>query len=334
MITRRKLVTASLAAAAGASVSSLLPSRRAEARMSEAPILAQSLAPGLWMFSGAGGNVVVGHDTGGLVLVDGGRRERSRELLKRIARVTGVRKVKLLFNTHWHWDHTGSNEILGREGIPIVAHENTRLWLTVPVTEKWENRTYPPLPKRAQPTQTFFYGTHQMSYGPGHIAYGYLPQAHTDGDLFVHFPAANVIVAGDVVSGGSYPLADYCTGGWLGGMIEGLQTLMARSDDSTRIVPGTGPLRTRADLKAQHDMCLQVLTRISRSYYKGQTWQQLLASAPTREFDAQWGDPSLFLKTAYEGAWLHINEIRRYAFPRGFGRGPRSHRGAPARIAR
>jgi hypothetical protein len=90
-----------------------------------------------------------------------------------------------------------------------------------------------------------------------------------------------------------------------------LKALIAKSDTSTRIVSGLGPMRTRADLQAQLEMCFTVLSRIGESYYKGQTWQQLLDSKPTRDFDAQWGDPGTFLQTAYEGAWLHINEIRR-----------------------
>jgi glyoxylase-like metal-dependent hydrolase (beta-lactamase superfamily II) len=262
--------------------------------------------------SGAGSNVVVGNPGGdGLLLVDGGAPQHSAELLKRIAEEAGVRKVKTLFNTHWHWDHTGSNEALGRSGATIVAHENTRLWLTEEIISKWENRTYPPLPQRARPTQTFFYGTHEMSFGSGKVEYGYLPQAHTDGDLYVFFPEANVLAAGDVASGGTYPIADYCTGGWLGGMVQALKALIEKSNAETQIVPGSGPLRTRADLQAQLDMCYQVLARIGDSYFKGETWAQLVESAPTSEFDAKWGEPDLFLRTAYEGAWLHINEIRR-----------------------
>jgi hypothetical protein len=94
-------------------------------------------------------------------------------------------------------------------------------------------------------------------------------------------------------------------------MINGLQTLIKLSDAQTRIVPGAGPLRTRADLEAQLDMCFTVLSKISDSYYKGQTWDQLAESRPTRDLDSKWGNPDLFLKIAYEGAWNHINEIRR-----------------------
>ncbi len=307
--TRRTFLNASLGTTAAALVSRSAFAREAPPN----PLTATRLGDSLWLFQGAGGNVVAagGHD--GLLLVDGGSAERSEELLKRVRAETGGRGVQTLFNTHWHWDHTGSNEALAKSGAVIVAHENTRLWLGAQIISKWENRIYPPRPARALPTKTFFYGTQGLSFQGQDLEYGYLPQAHTDGDIYVRFPKDNVIVAGDVVSGGSYPIADYCTNGWLGGMMQGLKALIQKSDANTRIIPGSGPVRSRTDLETQLDVCYNVLQRIGDSYYKGQTWRQLLDSKPTREFDAQWGNPDVFLKTAYEGAWLHVNEIRRVA---------------------
>ncbi|MDB6043889.1 MAG: fold metallo-hydrolase [Gammaproteobacteria bacterium] len=309
-VTRRILLNASLAGAVSLSVSALVP-RDACGYARKDPIGSTRLGDDLWLFAGAGGNVVASAGPDGLLLVDGGAADRSAELLERVAAESGQRRVRTLFNTHWHWDHTGSNEALAKSGATIVAHENTRLWLGTEIASKWEGRTYPPRPARALPTRTFFYGSEQMAAGKQEVVYGYLPQAHTDGDIYLFFPKQNVLVAGGVVSGGGYPIADYCIGGWLGGMMSGLKILISKADAQTRIVPGAGPVRTRADLEAQLDMCCNVLARISESYYKGQTWQQLLESRPTRAFDEKWGNPDLFLKTAYEGAWLHINEIRR-----------------------
>ncbi len=308
-LTRRTFLNTSLQAAAGLSAVSLLP-RRTFARSSDS-ILSTRLSDELWLFQGDGGNVVAARDGDGVLLVDSGSPGSGSELQQRIAAECGTRRCVTLLNTHWHWDHTGGNEVFGKSGATILAHENTRLWLGTQVISRWEDRTYPPRPARALPTRTFFYGTQQMTFGKHAIEYGYLPQAHTDGDIYVRFPNANVLVAGGIVSGGIYPVADYCTGGWLGGMISALKALIAKTDATTRIVSGLGPLRSRADLQAQLELCFTVLSRIADSYYKGQTWQQLLDSKPTREFDAQWGDPGTFLKTAYEGAWLHINEIRR-----------------------
>jgi len=316
-MSRRSVLQASIAGAAGASASvlginSLLVSR-ASAGLARTPLQSMQLADDLFLFQGAGGNVVAARSADDLLLVDGGSAARSRELLKRIAAETGQRNVQVLVNTHWHWDHTGSNEALSRSGATILAHENTKLWLTTEVISKWENRTYPRLPARALPTQTFFYDAdaRPLAFAGQTLEYGFMPQAHTDGDIYVFFPRQNVVVAGDVVSGGSYPIADYCTNGWLGGMITGLQTLLKKGDAQTRFIPGSGPLRSRADLEAQIDMCFAVLSKIGESYYKGQTWDELVASRPTQDFDARWGNPELFLRLAYAGAWNHINEIRR-----------------------
>jgi cyclase len=315
-ISRRTLLRTSLGAA-GASLSAgmlgALVAPAAGARTARPPIQATRLADDLFLFQGAGGNVVAAKSADGLLLVDGGSAEYTGALLKRVAAETGQSRVRQLVNTHWHWDHTGSNEALAKAGATILAHENTRLWLSEEVISKWEGRTYPARPARAQPTQTFFYDADAkpLSFGGQTLEYSLMPGAHTDGDIYVFFPRQNVLVAGDVVSGGEYPIVDYCTGGWLGGMIGGLKAMLQKGDANTRFVPGTGGLRTRADLEAQIDVCFTALSKIGESYYKGQTWDELVASKPTRDFDARWGNPDTFLRLAYEGAWNHINEIRR-----------------------
>jgi cyclase len=290
-----------------------------------------ALSENLWLFQGDKSNVVAMGGADGVLLVDGGPAERSAELLQRVAAADKGR-IQVLFNTHWHWNHTGSNDPLGRAGVKIVAHENTRLWLGTHVDSRWEHRIYPPVPARARPTQTFYEGVQKLGFGGQDLEYALMPQAHTDGDIYVFFPRENVIVGGGLVSGGSYPLVDWCTNGWLGGMIDGLSMLIAKADSQTRIVSGAGPLRTRADLLAQRDMCQEVLGRIGTSYFKGDTWEQLLASRPTREFDASWGNPDQFLRLAYDGAWYHVNEIRRFTARPGAGGPPgaRPSAGTPA----
>jgi cyclase len=316
MITRRSLLQASLGAAgvsASAGFWGALAPACAFGKNAAAPIQSTKLADDLFLFQGAGGNVVVAKGGDGLLLIDGGSRERSSELLKRIAGETGERRVRQLVNTHWHWDHTGSNEALAKAGAQILAHENTKLWLGTQINSKWEGRTYAPRPANALPTQTFFYDADAkpLAFGEQTLEYSLMPGAHTDGDLYVFFPRQNVLVGGDVISGGEYPIVDYVTGGWLGGMIGGLKAMLKKGDANTRFVPGSGPVRTRADLEAQIEVCFTALSKIGDSYYKGQTWNELVASRPMRDFDARWGNPDTFLRLAYEGAWNHINEIRR-----------------------
>jgi cyclase len=278
---------------------------------SSGQVVATDLGGGLMLYGGVGGNVIGLRGEDGLLLVDGGLSQHSKALMRAVRETQGNAPVRYLLNTHWHVDHTGSNEAIGAAGAKIVAHENTKLWMGQEINCAWEGRTYPPRPLRALPAETFFYDSKQLSFGGAQVEYGYLPQAHTDGDIYVRFPTQNVLAGGDVVTDGRYPIVDYSTNGWLGGMIDALKTLLAKCDEQTRIVPGSGAPCMRADLQAQHDMCLAVLRRISESYYKGQTWQEFLASNPTREFDAQWGDPDIFLSTSYKSAWYHINEVRR-----------------------
>jgi len=160
LMTRRSLLQASLGAA-GASLSAgvlgSLISPAARAKSAVTPIQSTKLADDLFLFQGAGSNVVVAKGGEGLLLVDGGSQERASELMKRISAQTGQHRVQQLVNTHWHWDHTGSNEALAKSGAAILAHENTKLWLGTEILSKWEGRTYEPRPANALPTQTFFY---------------------------------------------------------------------------------------------------------------------------------------------------------------------------------
>ena len=282
--------------------------RWAGAAPATTPLTVVPLGNGLSVISGGGGNVTLFESPQGVLLVDGGSPERSAEVLKLVKARTGASKVHTLFNTHWHWDQTGSNRTLGPAGTRIIAHENTKLWLGTEVISKWQNRIYQPLPRDARPNQTF-YTTGSLSFGAEQIDFGYMPQAHTDGDLYVFFRNANVLVAGDVVSVGSYPIIDYSTNGWIGGLVEGTQTLMGLADAKTQIIPGTGPVQTRADVEAEHAMLATLKLNLSRLLAQGMSVQDMLAAKPTRDFDAHWGDPTLFVANAWPGLVERAREL-------------------------
>ena len=266
------------------------------------------LAAGLFVITGGGGNVTVFESPAGVLLVDGGSPERSAQVLKLVKARTGATRIHTLFNTHWHWDQTGSNRTLGPSGTRIIAHENTKLWLGTDVFCKWQQRLYKQLPRDARPNQTF-YTKGSLSFGGEQIDYGYLPQAHTDGDIYVYFRNANVLVAGDVIGVGSYPIIDYSTNGWIGGMLDATKSLIGLSDAKTRIVPGTGPLQMRTDLEAERDMLTTMKTRLAQLLAKGMSVSDMLAAAPTREFDARWGDPTLFIANSWPGMVARAREL-------------------------
>ena len=164
---------------------------------------------------------------------------KASELAQRLSALPNAGKVHTLFNTHWHPEQTGSNESLGQAGATIVAQENTKQWLTTDVTWSWNGRRFTRLPKVAQPNKTFYTsGTLDSD-----VRYGHIPDAaHTDGDMYVFFPTQNVLAVGDVVSNQGWPVVDWATGGWIGGMAGGLQRLQTLANDQTRIVPGRGPV--------------------------------------------------------------------------------------------
>jgi cyclase len=283
-------------------------SSRVFGQASASGLTATKLADDFLLVSGSGSNVLVVTTPEGVLMVDGGQADHSAELLKLISGQADPSRIQVLFNTHWHLDHTGSNETVAKTGAKIVAHENTKLWMGAEIISMWEKRTYQPRPKEARPNTTF-YTTGKMTFGKQDIQYGYLGQAHTDGDIYVFFPGPNILMTGDVFTVGSYPIMDYTTGGWIGGLSDASKMLAGLADAQTRVIPGTGPVQTKSDLQAQADMCAEMRTRFVAMMRKGMSAKDMLASAPTKEFDARWGDPQLFILNAYPGLWGHVREI-------------------------
>jgi cyclase len=308
--TRREALKWGLAAA------SLLPATLAvvpRVALAGTSLRLDPLTDRLGVVSGGASNVVVLQGDDGLLLVDGGAAGDAKALLRFLGEKFPRQPIKVLLNTHWHLANTGLNVEARRQGAEVIAHENTRLWMSTVINSRWEDRVYPPQPESARPTKTFYDGVQTLTFGGQKVEYALLPQAHTDGDIYVRFVEADVIAAGDVLAPTRYPVVDSASNGWLGGMHQGLKTLAGLGRAGTRYVPGSGAVSAVAALKAQQELCYAVLARIGESYYKGETWEQLLASKPTREFDAAHGDPALFLRQSYESAWYHVNEIRRIA---------------------
>jgi len=278
------------------------------ARAAEPSITVTQITDKLTLLSGAGGNVTAFNAPEGVLLVDGGSPERSADVLKAVRKLTGTKGVHTLFNTHWHWDQTGSNRVLGEAGTRIIAHENTKLWLGTDVNSKREQRVFPRLPPKARPNQTF-YTTGSLDFGGEHIEYGLLPQAHTDGDIYIFFRNANVLVAGDVLSAGKYPVIDYSTNGWIGGMVNATKTVLDLGNAQTKYVAGLGPVLSRADVQAENEMLAAMKLRLSKLLARGMSIQDMIDAAPAKDFDAQWGEPSTFIADVWPGISLRAGEL-------------------------
>jgi len=272
------------------------------------PLDAKDLGSGLAVIAGAGANVVALRGSDGLLLVDGGSPQRSSDLLDLLNEHSGARPIRILFNTSWRDEHTGSNEKLGAGGTKIAAHVNTKLWLGGDFDVDWEQRHYSPRPAAALPSMTF-YSSGSLDFDGRKIEHRYLPRAHTDGDVAVFFPDANVLAAGALVAVGGYPVVDYATGGWIGGLEAATRAMLDATDAKTRIVPAFGAVSGRAELEAQLALCTAVRGRVADAYRKGLSFKEFVETKPTQEFDAARGDPTQFLKLVHKGAWAHLREL-------------------------
>jgi cyclase len=269
---------------------------------------AVELASGVKLISGAGSNVLAVAGPDGAVMVDGGLAQHARGLIERVQAETGSRKIARLINTHWHLEASGANDLLGTKGTPILAHENTRLWMGTEITVRWQDRVYPPRSKQARPSESF-YTTKEIALGSETLQCGYLLQAHTDGDIYVHLRKANVIAAGGILSGQGWPIIDWQTGGWIGGMVRGLETLIAQTNETTIIVSADGPPLTRQDLIKQREMYVTIMGRLKTMMESGFNPDKVLAGAPAKEFEAERGDPSEFLRLAFRSFWGHVRQF-------------------------
>jgi glyoxylase-like metal-dependent hydrolase (beta-lactamase superfamily II) len=252
-------------------------------------------------------NVVAQTGANGVMLVDGGSAGASDALMNAVSDLPGsgaVHTIHTIFNTHWHPEQTGLNAQLGQAGRTIIAHENTRLWLTTDVTWPWNERRFKRVARIAQPNKTF-YDTGQLDSG---VRYGHIPDAaHTDGDLYVYFPEQNVLAVGDAVTGEGWPIVDYATGGWIGGIVGALQRLQTLANADTRIVPARGPVLGLADLKAQYEMHGTIYDRLTQLLNKGRGPGEAVAARPTQEFDAKMGNPDEFVRRAFESLWGYLS---------------------------
>jgi glyoxylase-like metal-dependent hydrolase (beta-lactamase superfamily II) len=190
---------------------------------------------------------------------------------------------------------------VGSAGGVIFAHENTRLFLSDTVyamTPERKLEPVEPLPEAAWPTSvTRGDGTLELS--GRRVDYGYLPQAHTDGDLYVHFPDLDVLAAGGVVSADRWPLLEYRNGAWFGGRVRALEWLAELAGPDTRVVPAQGPMLTGSDMARHRDIYLELFATLIEYMNRGFGPEDAVANNPLEQYEDEFGDPSAFLDGAY-----------------------------------
>lgn len=296
MIKRRNLLGWSTASGASLMLGSAwLQQARAQA----ATIAARSLNANTALFTGSGSNVLVRKaGNGELLVVDGGLSANAAALRNSIERTLDSRRFATLINTHWHPEQTGLNTELSSRNLRIFAHENTRQWLGARITRPWENTSFEPLPEAAQPNEVFYhYGDFQ--HDDVLVEYGYLRQAHTDGDMYVFLPADNVLHTGGVISSDGWPLMDWWTGGWIGGLVDGIETLLSIANDATVIIPASGPVISKAELVAMRDMYAEIFEGVRGLFMKAANIPETLAAKPAGAWEAQYGNSDMFIELCH-----------------------------------
>jgi glyoxylase-like metal-dependent hydrolase (beta-lactamase superfamily II) len=270
----------------------------------EAPatLAIQHVVPGLHVVSGAGGNVVVWSGGDAVVLVDDKLAASSEDLLQAVARID-PRPIRFVVNTHWHPDHTGGNERIGRAGGVVIAHANSRTRMSTEQFVAAYDKQVPPADPGALPVVTFDEEI-SLHLNGDRLDAVHVVSAHTDGDVIVWWNDADVVHMGDVFYSGAYPFIDRSSGGSLAGLVAAMEGVLSRADDGTVVIPGHGPLANRADLARYRDMVVAVGRRVRELIEQGRSVEEVLEARPTAPYDEEYGSgpmtPERFVRILYQ----------------------------------
>lgn len=257
----------------------------------------ERIAPGVAVLIGRGGNIGVSYGVDGNILIDDQYAPATEAVVAAI-RTLDPDPIRFVINTHWHGDHTGGNENLGRGGTVIVAHDNVRIRMTMPQVVR--GSPVPPSPSGALPVITFSDNLTFHLNGDD-IRAIHVEHAHTDGDVLIHWTRANVLHMGDVYWNGLLPFIDLDSGGSIDGVIAASTAALAIANETTAIVPGHGPVARRADLERYRDMLLALRNRIGQGIAAGRTLEELKAEGHADAYGraTDFITPAAFTETIY-----------------------------------
>jgi len=266
-----------------------LPDRVLQGRASSLhhPITTTKLYDNVYvLLQGVGGNMVLQTGQDGNILIDSNFATAVPKIRETIASVSHDAPDALI-NTHWHYDHTDGNEGLHAAGFTIFAHSNTRTRMSTAQAIPFFHLVMPASPMGALPSITFDDSMHAWHNGDS-LDLVHFDPAHTDSDIYIHFHNADVLHVGDTWFNGMYPFIDEATSGTIDGMIHASQKTLAVAGTNTKIVPGHGPVGSKADLQNFHDMLSSVRDKVAALKASGASEQEVIAKKPTAEFDAVW----------------------------------------------
>jgi cyclase len=269
---------------------------------SKVEVTSEKVAEGVYMLKGAGGNIGLSIGPNGSLVIDDQYAPLSDKILAAIKALTPD-PVRFVVNTHWHGDHTGGNENLAKTGAFLVAHENVRKRMGSEQFIAMFNQKVPASPAAALPVVTFAEGV-TFHWNGDEVRAFHVAPAHTDGDTVVQFVKADVVHMGDCFFNGMFPFIDTSSGGRVDGIIAAADRVLGGVTDKTKIIPGHGPVATKADLQAYRDTVKAIRDRVAKLKAEGKTKEAAAAAKPTAEFDAKWGQgfikPDVFVGLVYD----------------------------------
>lgn len=281
----------------------------ASAVASTAKATVTPLGERLLLVSGLGGNIIALRGEEGLLLVDTGAPGTSRALQAELAQFAPGAQVAVVINTHWHEAQTGGNAVFAQAGARLISHAKAAQRMKVPQYVPWEDRYLDAREPAAVPTEVIYHGSRELTFGGERIEYGYLQQAHTDGDLYVWFKDSGLVLTGDAVAPVSDPLICWYEGGWVGGRVDSQLQLLAMGDESARLIASTGGVLSRAEVRTENEALTAMFDRVSDAMRKGFTTEDMQRGKLLDGLARTWADPDQALYDAHKSMWAHYNKL-------------------------
>jgi len=246
------------------------------------------LTDSIYMIQVGGGNIALSLGDQGVFMIDNGLADNKDKVMNAIKGLTD-KPVKILVNTHWHYDHAGNNESFGDQDTIIIAQENVRKRLKEGGTIAAFDKIIEPAAVKALPVLTYDDEIKvHLNGSAAHIIK--IDPAHTDGDSIIFWPEENILHTGDLFFNGFFPFIDVSSGGNLKGMIAAADKMLGMVNETTKIIPGHGPLGNKSDLEAYSKMLKTIAERVKTFKETNQTKEQWIAKNPLIDMDEEWGD--------------------------------------------